>query len=310
MKKLLKLMLKLFVAVGLLQSQGIIAMDQPDAGPSISRDSLTLLYQDLRHDDGGDSFLFIPMQELVNADGVKVDLRELFARHGLCTFLGLTTDAWDDDLWDLNFSKLIAMQIEPIKKTMEYYRYHEHKYTIDQLSTLLADAKKLLKSFLGSENDFQGPFVKKSGLNRIFTYAKLQQVIADKQLHHVRLPIKRIFIQDKTTGKYLPKVEASMIVDDALKICVRHRLACKILFVSDKYDLKIFASKEKTEGKGLSKAAQQELFVLCEEAPFDIGDDNIFWDAKGDAIIIDTEYKDMSVHDCQKIKRYPVDPEL
>ena len=39
---------------------------------------------------------------------------------------------------------------------------------------------------------------------------------------------------------------------------------------------------------------------------FDIGYDNIFWDSKGDAIIIDTEYKGVRIRDCEKLQRYPV----
>ena len=54
----------------------------------------------------------------------------------------------------------------------------------------------------------------------------------------------------------------------------------------------------------------EELKILFLEAPFDIGYENIFWDSKGDAVIIDTEYNGTSTRECGKLNRYPVDDTL
>ncbi len=205
----------------------------------------------------------------------------------------ITPEEWDD----LSKSKLAS--------------YERNKRSLDELSVLLKDAKSVLKSFIPLRNWNPDHFVQKSPrLNRLFTYAKLERIIKEKNLTHIRLPIKFLCFKDVQSGEYVIGQEALNILDNALKICLHPDFSFSILFVSDKYRMEIFASKEKKEGNGLSKMAMDELFTLCKEAPFDIGYDNIFWDIKGDAIIIDTEYKGESVHDCQKLNRYPIDSNL
>jgi hypothetical protein len=120
------------------------------------------------------------------------------------------------------------------------------------------------------------------------------------------VPLKYVFIKDKTTGEYLSREEALKLIDDRLKVCVDLFIGYAIELVTDRYEIEVFATREKCEGRGFSQVTMDELFTLCREAPFDIGYDNIFWDTNGDAVIIDTEYKGSSVSDCEKLNRYPV----
>ncbi len=297
-----------------LQSLHIIAMEPAQSQNSlstISDDSITTLYK--INDDK--FYLYIPIEQLVSADGDRVNLKDLFEKNGLCTKqaslfrLEGIEPAWSDTEWQSNLSQLITMQTPQANPGYRYLVYHDNKYSLNKLVGLLADAKILIKSFLGPDTIPQG-FVKKEKIGRIFTYAQLRQVIKEKNLVHVKLPQKYVYIKDAVTGEYLSREQAEKVIDNALKACISDDLSCGIDFTSDRYKLEIFASREKSEGKGLSKATVDELFVLCKEAPFDIGNDNIFWDAKGDAIIIDTEYKGSTTGVCGKVGRYPVDPDL
>ena len=197
---------------------------------------------------------------------------------------------------------------------INHRRYKDNRYSLDELSARLVNAKNVIKSFVSSYDKNvhnQGIFVKKNmTLNRLFTYAKLQHVIIEKKLTHVRLPFKIFCIKNARLQEYVSAEDALKIIDNGLQMCLYEDFTWSIEFVSDVYQAEIFASREKKEGKGLSNAAMEDLTVLCKEAPFDIGYDNIFWDACGNAIIIDTEYKDAQVRDYVKLARYPVDSAL
>lgn len=345
MKRMIKQTLILVIALGLLQSHMVIAMDLPVITQNVSGDSLTALYK-----DDSESYFYVRGAKDINPNEALVTLKQLLNSDGFRTVKRSAYQLdwsdpdwagkdWSDQDWQKNLYKLIhgvqspeeARMIEEAKAQlikgnkeggklsssslrilMNYHRYDKNKYSLDELSARLTDAKNVIKSFVLSDDNRmynQENFVKKSGLlNRLFTYAKLQHIIVEKQLTHVRLPLKVLRIKNAQTKEYVTAENALKIVDNDLKVCLHDDFTFSIQFMSTAYQMEIFASKEKKEGKGLSKAAMEELIILCNEAPFDIGYDNIFWDAHGNAIIIDTEYKGAQVHDCGKLVRYPVDP--
>ena len=191
--------------------------------------------------------------------------------------------------------------------------FENSSISLDELPKIVLDAKTLIKKFLITDKKRPFPldhFVKKTrgSLNRLFTYTKLEQVIKEKHLTHVRLPlIKILVIVDKRTGKYISSKESPEIIDTILKVYFNTFLDVVTIGYDDtRYNLIVFAQKEINQG-GFNKAAQKELSILCEEAPFDVGYDNIFANDKGDAIIIDTEFKGESAKTaCQKLDRYAV----
>jgi len=177
------------------------------------------------------------------------------------------------------------------------------------LPRLVEDARSILKSFLLTEVKelplIEERSVRKSGFNRLFTYAKLQQVIIKKKLTHVRLPKKVLVVYDRSTHEYLSYESALNIIDKVIKAQAFATTAMvHIVNISKNYDFIIFAQKEKNAGC-FSQETMQELEELCEEAPFDVGYDNIFGDQCGDAVIIDTEFKGEPASSCiPKLKRY------
>jgi hypothetical protein len=246
--------------------------------------------------------LHMSEKELVQSDGKPQSLKKLFDQYNLCQvdIYGIQ-EPWLQEDWTEAYSELGERATVVFKKRIVVN-------TLDELPKLLIDAKTLLKSFLLTDDKefpyIQENFIKKSGLNRLFTYAKLQRVIEDKKLTHIRLPRKILMVQDRESGKYMSTKEASKIIDDALHLCIiAGEIRFKIRFDSTKYDLVIFAHKESNVGT-FSTKTKKELLTLCQEAPFDIGFGNIFSDAKGDAIIIDTEHKGESARDCAKLNRY------
>ncbi len=261
--------------------------------------------------------LYVDKNKLPNS---YTDLEAFFYKNNFI----LNKKDWTEDSW---------------KKAYSYLHEQAQKNTItnkmiklDELPHLLNNAKIIITSFLLADdnelpliiNEFMPKPLNESlnrlltGLNRLFTYALFELIIKIRNLTHIRLPKKVLVIQDKETKRYVSYKEAQAIIDDNLKIYI-DRLGSKwdkevnfeILFSSDKYNLKLFAKKELMEGRGLSLSAFRNLVDLCREVPFDIGYDNIFWDAKGDAIIIDTEFKgESSDNACPKLNRYPIDRSL
>ncbi len=193
--------------------------------------------------------------------------------------------------------------------------------SLEEMPKLLQDAKIIIKSFLPESDQEQesilsnpSEYIEKGGaLERIFTYANLQREIKQKQLTQVHLPQKFLLIKDTKTGKFLSREEASKVIDNFIVLKLGY-----LNFVIDTayegfveefgpYNLKIFARKQpRVETGGLSPLAMDQLKILCQNVPFDIGYDNIFWDATGAAIIIDTERKHTQSEECGKLGRYPV----
>lgn len=164
---------------------------------------------------------------------------------------------------------------------------------------LLADAKTIAKSLvIGEEIEDlvkRGYFIKQGGLDRIFTYIKIAKAIKDMKLRHVRLPLKFLAIKQSETNSYITnKEEATVILKNIIKAFVGPSTSLNF-FISDysenKYQLLVFAQKIQDGSTKLSKEAREDLEKLIKAAPFDIGQDNIFSDDEGNAIIIDTEYK-------------------
>ena len=241
-----------------------------------------------------------------------IGLKTLFDKNNLIAYD--IHGNWTNDDWKKTYSFLQSHKIQ--KPSM---------INLNELSDLLKNAKLIVKSFLANDNELLhviNEFMQKpldNKFNRLFTYAYLRSVIKAENLTHILLPQKILVIQDKNTELYMSNKEAQKIIDDTLKIYVyssswdtwSNEVSFAILFNSDQYELKFFAHKEAKAGRGLSASAWVQLGTLCKKAPFDVGDDNIFWNTKGDAIIIDTEYRGETVKSaCPKLYRYPTDPSL
>jgi hypothetical protein len=288
----------------LLGSSNIIGMERKkyDLKIDIYKDSLTALYDS----SNGYCRLYIPEKELPSPN----ELKQIFANNNICTVSVWSNKPWSEENWNSAYKKF---------KEAPYDIFNTDKtfYTLNEVSKLLIKAKEITKSFLPAEKDVsfiikQEPneYIKKHSIRRLFTYAKLQQVIVEKDLTHIRLPIKFLFIKDTQANQYVSTKKALSLIDDILKICVISDTQFTIEPMSDRYTVDIFAKRETKKGKGFSKATMDELLILCQEAPFDIEFDSIFWDIKGDAVIIDTEHKQESARDCVGLKRYPVDESL
>ena len=310
MKKFKQLLL-LIVALGSLQLQTIIGEEKERF--NFYKNPLRALYEMF---GGIESYLCIPNLIDVN------ELKKIFENNDIYTAdIFFRPKPWSPQEWNVAYETFKEAQYKGV--------YSEYVfYTSDELLKLLAKAKKIVKSFLPTDdfspifierNDkakfpeyvyMKKRYIKKYGINRLFTYTKLQQVITEENLTHIRLPLKFLLIEDKETGEYVSTEEALQIIDSLFKICVFKNNSCKILPISDRYSLDIFAKKEINKGTGFSKATMEQLFTLCRETPFDIGYRNIFYDTEGDAIIIDTELKGEVPEDCYKLERYPVDESL
>ena len=166
------------------------------------------------------------------------------------------------------------------------------------------DALILLKSFLPPEhNDLEKNdafLIKGNNVERrLYTYTKIYQTIKDKNLNHIRLPLKFLVLKDKKTDTYItdPK-KIKPILSKKIKAFVSTQTMLRLSFLldalDDDYNFCIFAEKIASH-KSLSLAAFQELEVLVEDAPFDVGWDNIFADEHGDAVVIDTRVQGNTV---------------
>lgn len=192
----------------------------------------------------------------------------------------------------------------------------KYQIYLDYLPKLLDDAKALIKSFLLLDDaelevlKNKEKYIRKEGVRRLFTYAKIQQVIKDKNLSHIRLPRKVLVLYNRKTKQYVLHEEALRIIDDIFKGYVfdlekTYVAVGQYPFFGQDFDLFIFAEKQPRFKIKLNNTAYEELKELLKEAPFDVGYDNIFTDQKGDAIIIDTEFKgEASEPSIVKLERY------
>lgn len=345
MKKYIQHPLLSIAILAILQSSTMVTMDAPPiTRHTVSSDGLTALYENtgIIHYD---THFYICNTENINPDQDLITFKQFLNSNGFQTVKcaahqydwsdpDWAGEDWSDHHWEQNHYKLmhgvenvekkdmIAQAIEQFKMKiipssrllgawLNFQLYNENKRSLEELSMQLANAKHVLKSFISQHDNAiynTENFIKKAGnLGRLFTYAKLQHVITEKNVSHVRLPGKTLRLKNVQTKEYLDAENASKMIDENLKMCLHNDFTFSIQFVSTTHRMKIFATKEKKEGRGLSKIAMDELHLLFNEAPFDIGYDNIFWDNHGNAIIIDTEYKGAQLRDRPKLGRYPVD---
>lgn len=293
----------LFCLLALIPSYTIFSMEQSIiTSKGINNKSLDTLYTIGDIYKGIGKKLYIPQEELIDSDGNPINLKELFEKHSI--HLGWPDTQPKEKDWGKAYSQLLQ-RAKGGKTASE-----NNSISLDELSRILLDAKTLIKNFLINKDRRLPPhYVKKTIgiLNRLFTYSKLEQVIKEKYLTHVRLPLKILVIQDKNTGKYISSKESPEIIDTILKVYFNDLLdIVAIGYDNTRYNLIVFAQEEINEG-GFNRAAREELSILCKEVPFDVGYDNIFANDKGDAVIVDTEFKGEQANTaCSKLDRYPV----
>lgn len=274
----------------------------------------------------------IPKKELVGKLGNRVPVKKVLNKYSISTI-----DPFSEEIinpWkDQRFSEKIwqkMYQRADIKGPQDFYK----KLEIGEIPGLLQDVKYILKSFLsGNEELFAGEeiqsemwikrycvtphfIVKPVSLLRLFTYANLERAIREKKLSHVHLPTKILRIYDWETETYLSQKEALRLLDDSIAVAFKATIEASDqgddswgdfglsigVLGGRRYEMKIWAHKQR-DGVALNKLAREELQVLVQKAPFDIGYHNIFTDKQGDAVIIDTEDKGEPAEHClEKIK--------
>lgn len=311
---------------------GLLAIAQIFANPSIadlkadqllkrnkiSGDAITRMYRGM----GLIRPLYIPQQELVKFKDNPINLKTLFEKYHMVTQKGdliwFTHHPWDDQDW-LTAFKILAKRAKNKEKIGQISLYDVPK--------LLHNTQLILKSFLSpiavdsmlkkKEGRFDlfyannSQFFAKQGLNRLYTYAKLERVIQEKKLSHIHLPLKVIVLQDRKSGKYITGQRASGLLDNLIKMFTLGpsggigEVEASISYLENKYKLFILAHVQVPSRGELSQAALNDLVVLIKAAPFDLGYGNIFSDSNGDAVIIDTEFKGEPVaHTLPKLSRY------
>lgn len=255
--------------------------------------------------------LDIHTNQLFDGNQQPVDLKCFFEQHSIKTgyFLGKSSGAWTEEEWRSVFSILEkrAMGKAPIRE--EWLE----KVNVFRLPTLMRDARIILESCMAYDSNqlSEEKFIKKTGLFRFFTYVKLQQVILEEKLSHVHLPLKICVIKNETTNLHVHSQEAAHILDNAVHFFSRKRSVVNVeIDFLEPYQMCIFAEKKKNHKISFTAEVMKQLVRLIQKAPFDIGYDNIFSDANGDAVIIDTEFKgepaDSSI---AKLGRYPMTEE-
>ncbi len=137
--------------------------------------------------------------------------------------------------------------VEPIffiEKMDQIESLGESEVAIYDIPELLTYAKSLIKSFLlGDEelttidknslckydignNSFYEEeqverYIKKEGLNRLFTYANIKNVLQKKSLSHIHLPRKMLALKNMKTNNYISFTKAQEIIDEILVFEVR-----------------------------------------------------------------------------------------
>jgi hypothetical protein len=292
-------------------------------------DPITLLYQN----PYAPLTLSLSKQEISLCNTPAI-LKEEFRKNRIMTakaFVFERGPEWDLKQWTTAYQKLINLDNFP-QSTM----------TLGNALQFLEDVKSILRSFLAPQDfapiapsfrdglsmlrsyfnykqcdisEYRTEFFQKGSLARIFTYAKLQQVIKQKKLLRVHLPRKVLAIKDKETGCWLTKNTASLLLEELICLVIENSEDPKIKIDYDefgKFGFYIFAEKQPRSEAPLSEEALKQLIELIKEAPFDIGFDNIFTNENGDAVIIDTEFKGEPATDCIRklIERYTPDPSI
>ncbi len=190
------------------------------------------------------------------------------------------------------------------------------KIPFSYIKPLRDDALILLESFLPPEHNDLDDLLKNDAFipkiraeHRLYTYTKIYETIKAKNLNHIRLPLKFLIMKDKKTDTYITDPnKIKEVLRKRIKTFVFDPTMLELSFLlddqDDDYSFHIVAERV-IDHKILSSAAFQDLELLVEDAPFDIGYDNIFADEQGDAVIIDTEYKGTRPDEAKaKLKRY------
>jgi hypothetical protein len=257
----------------------------------IKKESLDVLYQ---WKGKNNRYLFLP-KTFFDENKTVSNLKEVFVSHNIATdyfMADRTGKPWDDKKWKEAFFTL-----EKRSRGAGGIVDIAHKpLPIDDIDVLMHDARMIVKSFLIDYDVqwFEKNCIKKHYvLSRILTYTKLQQVMHDEKLSHIHLPLKVIFVKNKTTEKYLGYQESLLIVDKIINpTCLSsYNVDINISDVTKEYALVIFAEKKINHNVPFNAESSKELVQLIKKAPFDVGYDNILSDANGDAVIIDTEFK-------------------
>ncbi|MFA6066284.1 MAG: hypothetical protein WC707_03810 [Candidatus Babeliaceae bacterium] len=260
------------------------------------------------------AYSLIGVEHLLVISSEFDNLQNLFNNNQLVTGVNFFTrgpgSPWDEKKW----SEAATVLNQRKNGQEEVPNKFRKKINFDKLPNLLLGAKSILGSFVPSDtvisnySSWRSDFMKKTNpFRRLLTYAQLQRVIAEENLTHVRLPFKMLLIQDKLTGNYVARKCALDILNDITKIMILSPsdLETKIDYYSDTHELHVFAQKKERVKNPLNNQAFGELKALIQKAPFDVGDDNIFSDNNGDAIIIDTEFMGESAKSSlAKLERY------
>lgn len=274
---------------------------------NIADDSITTAYkmQFLR----GSCNIYIPQHQLKS----PAELQELLKKYAAQGHIVLkNSHKWNDDDW-LNIFKTFTWIEEQYRPPSRLPRTIHRVISLDHVNKLLADATSILKSFLPENQDTitfiekQG-WIVKQGLNRLFAYRELQRIINKKGFSHIHLPIKVLMLKNRKTGRYITDEESASKELDNIAVAIFGHFGDGCIDIhppiDNDYSISIFAQKMHTRGH-LSQEALKELKELIKEVPFDLGFDNIFSDAHGDAIIIDTEFKGEPADHClPKLERY------
>lgn len=235
-------------------------------------------------------------------------IRELFGVPHVTIFkkdiIGYKNEALNTEDWNILSEQLLDQKLQ--EEVRDLCKNVEFKilFSFKEGQQLLKDAKSILKAFLPGEEfdpeNQKGNYIKKHGdvLGRLYTYTKLQFIMQNQNLYHIHLPKKFLFIKNKKTRRLLTNEEASAVLDRLVQLTIttnnprsplpRLQITC---LEDDDYDFYVYAERQTNSHLPLTLIAINELTELVKKAPFDVGFDNIFTDENGDAIIIDTEFK-------------------
>ncbi len=264
---------------------------------TISDTSITTLYRNA----GWPATVNVP-QEMLETH--KEKLLEVLPEYNL------TIDDWLKSEWPNALKELTSQPLSSEKK--------RHSIDLEQVPQLIQDAKNIFRAFLPPQGIIcltEENFITKRAFTerRLITYLKIKKVIEEKKLSHVHLPVKLLIIK-QNYQRITDQQVASSLLDRYITLNLDYlgqgnaALGCwgpLFLDPENTCDIVILAEKITDTGKRLNDEVYNELKQLVQDAPFDIGYANIFTDDKGDAIIIDTEFKGEPAKSCiAKLNRY------
>lgn len=216
-----------------------------------------------------------------------------------------------------NLKRLKEGLIERAKELENDPTMYEHEIEGKDLISLYLTALPTLISFLPKDDNHMKELLSHERnyllktdrvLGRLFTYAYLDKIIKSEKFKHIKLPKKELMIRDVQTDQYLSRNNSLEFLYN--NVALFAEIPSGLIYagirpeaLANKHELVVFAQRIEKGDWRISKQAREELYKLLEFAPFDIGEDNIFADENGDAIIIDTEYKgENSERSIEKLK--------